>query len=384
MNIKKFTGENMKAAMAKVKAEFGDDAIILHTKSTSRKGLRGLLSSPDVEITAGISTLPAPNGSVPPSGVSARTIAAERFGQASLTDSVECLAGRIGELESLLEETLRENRPTTPHARIPKGWMTVEKALTARGFSPETVEAVILEASQGLEGGKPEERTARLRTVLEGQFHVGGPVRLQKGKETVAVFIGATGVGKTTTLAKIGANYCREGRKVGFLTADTYRMAAVDQLRCYAEILQTPLEVVYSPEEVSAAMERLSGLDLVLVDTAGRSQYDEKQMRDLASIIESLPGAEVSLLLQATSLKESQIGQIEHFGKLGADRLIYTKVDELPWGAPIIELARLSSIPVAYVTDGQEVPDDIWVADPTRLARLALTVGADRAKGAAA
>jgi flagellar biosynthesis protein FlhF len=384
MRIKKFSGENMKSAMSKVKAEFGDDAIILHTKSTSRKGFRGLISPPEVEITAGISTLPDPISSVPPSGETTRPMSTPPPDQASLTNSVEGLAGRIEEMENLLEEVIKENRRETPSARIPKGWMAVEKALTARGFGRETVEAVILEASQGLEGRGAEERAARLRSVLEGQFHVAGPVRIEEGKQTVAVFIGATGVGKTTTLAKIGASLCRQGGKVGFLTADTYRIAAVDQLRCYTEILQTPWEVVYSPDEVPAAMERLSGLDLVLVDTAGRSQYHEEQMRDLASIIENLPGADIYLLLQATSLKESQIGQIEHFGRLGADRLIYTKVDELPCGAPIIEMARLSSIPVAYVTDGQEVPNDIWVANPTRLARLALTVGADRAKGVAA
>ncbi|MFK7883121.1 MAG: flagellar biosynthesis protein FlhF [Phycisphaerales bacterium] len=193
------------------------------------------------------------------------------------------------------------------------------------------------------------------------------------GRPRVISLIGPTGVGKTTTVAKLAAACkLRHGKKVGLITSDTYRIAAVEQLRTYAGIIGLPIKVVMTPEEMSAAVASLSDMDVIIVDTAGRSQHDSKRLDELRAFIDAAAPDETHLVLSSTVGNTVLHRTAEKFKPLGPDRAILTKLDEAVCTGHIAGLTGRIGLPLSFVTVGQEVPDDIEPARADRLARVAL------------
>jgi flagellar biosynthesis protein FlhF len=193
----------------------------------------------------------------------------------------------------------------------------------------------------------------------------------EPGNPTTIAFVGPTGVGKTTTIAKLAAHFVlREKKPVGLVTLDTYRIAAVEQLRTYARIIDVPLEVALSPADLPAAVKRLSGASVILVDTAGRSQRDLMKMNDLKGFFGKKRPDQVHLVVSATAERTAIAEIIDKFGMYRPERILVTKVDELPGHGKLLDIATLSPHPVSYLTTGQDVPDDIETARPERLAAL--------------
>jgi len=192
------------------------------------------------------------------------------------------------------------------------------------------------------------------------------------GKRVVAL-VGATGVGKTTTIAKLAATFkLRHGRRVGLVTADTYRIAAVDQLRTYAEIISLPLKVAMSPGEMQRAIDALDSVDIVLVDTAGRSPSDSARLGELGEFLDAAQPTETHLVLSATADQRVQLRTAERFAAFKPDRVILTKLDESDRHGSILNLVKRVGLPLSFVTTGQEVPDHIEHARADKLARLVL------------
>jgi flagellar biosynthesis protein FlhF len=185
--------------------------------------------------------------------------------------------------------------------------------------------------------------------------------------------IGPTGVGKTTTIAKLAAAFkLRQRQKVGLITIDTYRIAAVDQLRTYANIIGVPLKVVLTPAELAAAMREMSDCDTILIDTAGRSHMDQMKLNELSQFINVAKPTEVHLVLSSTTTQESMEAAIEQFSKIRVDQIIFTKLDEAVSFGVLLNVARTASRALSYLTTGQDVPDNIEVGQPRRLAKLIL------------
>jgi flagellar biosynthesis protein FlhF len=214
---------------------------------------------------------------------------------------------------------------------------------------------------------------ARLARLLEEEIRVSGPIDVRPGECRIVAIVGPTGVGKTTTVAKLAANYrLRERRRVGLITVDTYRIAAVEQLRTYADIIDLPMEVVATPRELRAAIDRLSGQELILVDTAGRSPRDEVKIQELKSLLGECRADEVHLVLSCATGGQSLRRTAAQFAALGITALLLTKLDEASGLGGLLPLLRHSRLPVSYVTDGQNVPDNIAAADSRTLARMML------------
>jgi flagellar biosynthesis protein FlhF len=220
---------------------------------------------------------------------------------------------------------------------------------------------------------RPERVSDTLRDAVESYIAIAPPIAAVPGARRVIALVGPTGVGKTTTVAKLAATFkLAHGYRPGLVTVDTYRIAAVEQLRTYAEIIDLPLAVANAPSEMRRAIDELGEVDLVLIDTAGRSPRDEVKIRELADFLAEARPDEVHLVLSAVAAERSLRAAVERFAVVRADRLILTKLDEADGLGGVLTVLGQADRPVSYITTGQAVPDDLEPAARTRLARLIL------------
>lgn len=242
----------------------------------------------------------------------------------------------------------------------------LERRLAARGFRRRRREW-LLRGVDELAGpsGRAAHALRRLERLL-GRSAAPGPL-----PRTLAL-VGPTGVGKTTTIAKLaGRARLEQRRRVGLVTLDLFRVAAVDQARAYADLLGAPLEVAGSSAELSRALDRLARCDLVLVDTAGRSPTDAPRLAELAALLAAAPEVEVWLTLSATTRLRELREAAARFAGCGPRGLVLTKLDETRAPGDAVELLARAPAPLRLVTDGQDVPEHIAAPDPARLAAWA-------------
>ena len=189
-------------------------------------------------------------------------------------------------------------------------------------------------------------------------------------------FIGPTGVGKTTTIAKIASKFkVEQGKHVAFLTADTYRISATEQLRTYANILEAPLTVIYEPEELPTAVEKLSDHDMIFVDTAGFSHKNETQREDTKKLLHMLGESAsqcVYLVLSATTKYRDLKEICDMYRSITDYSMIFTKLDETGAYGNLLNMKLYADTDISYTTNGQNVPDDITVFQPQEIVKKLL------------
>lgn len=243
--------------------------------------------------------------------------------------------------------------------------------LQRAGFSPE--DCLMLGADEepsGSQGALSDEAMRAAWTTccerLCQSIKTRGALKVQPRRSNtpfVAVFVGPTGVGKTTTLAKLAAHfYLQQQLRIGFITVDTYRVAAIEQLRTYASIIDAPLEVVATPAEMRQACERLADVDLILVDTGGNCPKDEQRLEELREILPAAKADEIVLVMSSVCSASAFRRAVEAYGVLGISSLVLTKLDEADGFGQIWQPMLESHLPLRYVTDGQDVPRDIAIA----------------------
>jgi len=377
----------MARAIAEVKQDLGRDAVILRTRSFRKGGLFGLGGRRMWEVTA------SQNVDAPPVWDDQYAAAPDALHEkkallsvrpndsaaATAAGSDRRLDGQIDEIRGMVEALLAMQRGRKPDD-IPPKLRQFHQHLLRQDVAEDTASELIarlrmsltapeLADPQAVLGKLAELTAARIRTVQPGAD--GTP-----GRARVVALIGPTGVGKTTTVAKLAANFkLRQGRRVGLITIDTYRIAAVDQLRTYAEIIDVPLRVVLSPPELNQAVHAMRRLDVVLIDTVGRSQNDELRLNRLRGFLAAANVDEMHLVVSATGNRTCTTATLERFAPLGADRIIVSKLDEAATFGLILNVAEAGRAPLSYVTTGQDVPDDIAEAAPDQLAELIVRGG---------
>jgi flagellar biosynthesis protein FlhF len=328
----------------------------------------GLGSRELVEVTAsdGQATAAAPEPARPaPVVIPAASEALQsRFGEqlSRLHAMVEDLS-KHGRLDHLLPDLPGELVPTYAsllEAEVPEALARRLARYVAERLEPEELRRADLIRDT-------------LCEAVESCVPIAPPIAAVAGTRRVVALVGPTGVGKTTTVAKLAANFkLAHGLRPGLVTVDTYRIAAVEQLRTYAEIIDLPLAVANAPSEMRKAIDELGDVDLVLIDTAGRSPRDEVKIRELADFLAAAEPDEVHLVLSAVAGERSLRAAVDRFAVARADRLILTKLDEADGLGGVLSVLGHADRPVSYLTTGQAVPDDIEPADRARIARLIL------------
>lgn len=214
---------------------------------------------------------------------------------------------------------------------------------------------------------------AALTALIERDMRCAPPVTPLPGRREIVTLIGPTGAGKTTTLAKLAGYYhLKEGLRVGLVTVDSYRVGAIEQLQTYADILQLPLRTAANAEELRIALSELDDVDLILIDTAGRSPFDSSKMDDLHEIVRVSASNHVLLVMSLLTGPKMLSRIASQFATANPTSLVLTKIDEIPSAGSLMSVAREISCPVSYLTTGQDVPDQIEPAHPVRMARLIL------------
>jgi len=389
----------MPEALAMVKRDLGRDAVILHTRTFRKGGLFGIGGKKVVEVTAatGVNVLPARrsarrsaaqqnDGTVEAEGgqtasgqVAERQASASALGvNGALVDSVAIseLRNELGLLRSVVADLVKETRFGQGPA-LPDELLQAYQRLLENQVAEEIAYQLVNSLRSRLTPEQlrdPEVLRLELQKVIEASLPVAGGIEMTAAaRPRVVAFIGPTGVGKTTTIAKLAANFkLRGGLSVGLVTIDTYRIAAVDQLRTYAQILDVPLKVVLTPKELAESISAMRDMDVILIDTAGRSQNDAIRINELKTFLDAAKPDEVHLVLSSTANEKTLLQAVERFGQIRIDRIVFTKLDEAVGFGVIINVLKRVNKALSYVTMGQDVPDDIAVGRGRELAALIL------------
>ena len=290
------------------------------------------------------------------------------------------IASEIASLKRLVGQVLTRTGGSGGAPAMPDALFTLYSRLLESQLADELADEIASEVRRELsdeafkdEGSVRAAVARRLEAMIPAAESATPPRRAPDGRPLTIALVGPTGVGKTTTIAKLAATYkLRQGKSVGLITSDTYRIAAVDQLRTYANIIGLPLEVAMTPGEMKGACARLSQRDVILIDTAGRSPSDGPRLEELKKYIDAASPHETHLVLSSVTSESSMVSAAERFGAAGPDRVIFTKLDEAAGFGVLVNAARRIGMKLSYLTTGQEVPDHLEPGRSSRLAALVL------------
>jgi flagellar biosynthesis protein FlhF len=378
MDVKTYRAATMQDALAMVWEDLGSDAAVLHTREVcSRRWFGWLPEMREIEVTASCDVnVPS---RLPPQTAVTNDLPPLLRPTAPVVSPLETMPpqvhNQLAELQSLVKNLCRRTADG-PRDEMPPELFRLFTELLECDLSEQVARGLVARLRSEAPAGRmldPVLLKGRIAQMIEAEIAIAGPLRITPGHCRVAALVGPTGVGKTTTIAKLAAHYrLKEKHRVGLITVDTYRIAAVEQLRTYADIIDLPMQVVSTPREMREAVRRMDDLDLVLLDTAGRSPKDEVRIQELKSFLSEAEADEVHLVLSSVAAERSLGQTAQRFAAAGTTAMIVTKLDEATGLGNLLPLLRNSKLPLSYLTNGQNVPDDIEVADAHRLTELML------------
>ena len=428
--LRKYLAASLDAAFKEMRRDLGEHAVVINTVERRDAGLRGLLGKTVIELTAGIdmpdpaavarkptplerkylshqhgknATAPAPNAPVVGSDAAVNETVA--YFRQLVSEAQKRMAVSAAETNPAKETLVPFARPaeTTatgvqrelatiremvqvlmaerPDAGVPETFVTHYRLLVDLGVSRRHAARLVIDTVQGVDARSLRDDRVfkeRLKLRIRRDIEVSGGIALHAGKCRVVALVGATGVGKTTNLAKLAAHFAiRERARVAFITTDTYRVAAPDQLRVYADIIGLPVHVANDAAEYADALRQLRQHDLILVDTAGGSPYNTEQIDELCAIFAVAPPDEVILVVAANAQLEEQETVLKNFARLAPTSLLIGKIDETRRYGTLFSLAAEARLPLSYFSTGQSVPDDMVLAHPGMVANW-IVEGEDR------
>nr|WP_309099362.1 flagellar biosynthesis protein FlhF [Fredinandcohnia onubensis] len=389
MKVKKYIATSMPEAMKMIRGELGSDAVILNSKVVQTRGFFGLFRKKNFEVIAAIDSEVPKNQTMQPKeknkkpaiiDIKSEPIPIKQEVPKTVNtqqakeplDSTPELVKEMKELRAAIKELSVDSSP------YPAPLQEINQLLVHQEIDPsirKEMMTTLMEKwymkSEKASFEEVKKWTKECMASLISGIEYGG---LTFQKKYINV-VGPTGVGKTTTIAKIAADsMLKDKKKIAFITTDTFRIAAIEQLKTYAKILSAPVEVCYSFADFKKAKEAYKDYDVIFIDTAGRNFRNEKYIDDLNDLIHFSNDMETFLVLSLTSKMSDMKVIYEQFSKIPISKFIFTKVDETANYGAMVNLIADSGIGVAYLTNGQNVPDDIVVATPALITNTILGV----------
>lgn len=386
MIIKKFQGKTEDEAVEAAKKELGSNVVILNVKSVKKKGIFSFLKPQIVEITVAKeeeNERKVPNESAPDVRSITEALGkiapiVERSENEKNAEQVvskgetkeKAIEEKLDNLQNLIEEKLQKSEEKSlteekeEDKELKKFFDILLKTMTDNEVEEKYAVSIIEETSKTTKPGTPfDVALAGIYQKMVLKFGKASTISAAEKGPMVIFFVGPTGVGKTTTIAKIASKFSVERKKkVALLTADTYRIAAAEQLRTYANILEVPFRIIYTIEEMESALNDLQGFDYVFVDTAGHSHQNTEQKNVMGSFIHSVDGKyekEVYLVVSATTKYRDLKSIADAYSEIADYKLIFTKIDETTALGNLLNLKLYTKADLSYITCGQNVPDDI-------------------------
>jgi len=365
MKIRRYMASNMQEALLKVKMDLGNDAVILNQRKVKRPGLLNMFKPPLVEILASLDEEEEEAKKVPVED-----------------PKVIALENKVKSMEDMLEKIYNQmtekanNNVTEVTIKGSKIYDVILENMRKNDVEEETINVILTRLKeQGIdENSNVNEVFTMFRKEIIRTLKQPSSITLDGMKRPkVVMFLGPTGVGKTTTLAKIAANFMiREKKSVGLITADTYRIAAVEQLKTYSEIMGAPVNVIYSPNEMQDAIKKYEEKDLVLIDTPGKSHKNQKHFDEIKELFHHSKPDEVYLLISAGTKMKDCKEIIKAYSFINDYKLIFTKVDETESLGIVLNVMNITGKRLSYITTGQSVPDDIETVNVDQLSKRLL------------
>jgi flagellar biosynthesis protein FlhF len=389
MRIKRYEAPTIQEALVKVKRDLGPEAVILYTKTFRKGGVLGLFGRPMAEITAGVDLNLLDDISKRKSQQQISTEGVdhpdriwvkknEAVGVHPPSNSIELNRTKAKTLQRELNEmkassfvhVSRDPNRGDSSALLSEGFVRLKKKFAKQEVEDFLIQKMVREMiAERVDPERGSEVFSWVHGFVSSTLKVAQTSPGSKYQKIIA-FVGPTGVGKTTTLAKLAARFSlMEQKTVVMITADTYRIAATEQLKIYGRIMGIPVEVANSAENISEILAKYKNVDIVLLDTAGRSPSSDSQLDELKVFISKSQPDEIHLVISATTKYFDMIRIIERFGSSAPiNRMIFTKLDETRFYGALLNLMNNFQIPLSYYSVGQNVPDDLEIPDVSKLA----------------
>ena len=381
MQIKRFKAQDMTAALAQIKKEFGPDAVILSARDIRRRSrMLGVPRISGVEVTAAIDPERLATGSRDAAGVlPADPVPPPLAGEVQDVVRLSASKGLVRSLQTGMN-VFRKRGEVMTGKKHPDGGgspaegQNLEKRLTACGVTPAVAARVAEQIKRKKTGDAAEiRREAGNGPLARALTALGVSAESQPAVEPsrLTVMVGPTGTGKTTALIKMAAAKIAAGSRVGVITLDQQRIGALAQMRVYADILGFPLEMAADAEELGDALSKLTDCDLIFIDTPGLSPKNAFQIHSLKSTLAAMTARIRTLLVFSATAKDEDLEQaLERYRILNPQAMVFTRIDETCRCGNLINLAVSARLPLAYFSDGAQIPDDLQVATADRLADL--------------
>jgi flagellar biosynthesis protein FlhF len=406
-SIRMYEAPTIFEAYTRLKQDLGESAVILSTRTIKKGGILGFWGQKVVQITASektrhapkrivkndlndngsaqlvkrnyspVATKPLPTSPIPkPSIEKIDTNGTKPEIKPAVVTTSSDLKEEISEIRHMIEEIQSAGRyrhwPDLP-AEFKKAYDKLQSLNIHEDISRALIHRWRSHYPDFKKGDRVDIKL--LESYIEDMLVPAGSIVFKENQPTTVMLIGPTGVGKTTSIAKLAASYkIREEKNVGLITVDTYRIAAVEQLRTYADLIGVPIKVVSSSSDLKGAIDNFQDKDLILIDSAGRSPRNKEKMKELNEFVKTANVDELHLVLSTSVNNDVIQDTMDRFKDFQINKVMLTKLDEAVHFGMILSIIAKTQKPIGYITTGQEVPDDIEVATGRRLARLILNL----------